>query len=333
MENHRTGVVVQSVSVGKSNIAVSALALGTDLIGSRISREDAFELFDFYSENGGTFLDTANFYASWIPGCRGGESEATIGTWMQERKNRGQLVISTKLGFDYPESSGGLTAGEIERECEKSLRRLQTDRIDIYQAHRDDRGTPLEETMGAFERLIKAGKIRLVGASNLSLWRIAEANCISRASGWGGYSIVEQRYTYLRPRHGADFGPQIFIAEELKDYAQAHQVTLVGYSVLLRGAYTRSDRELPVQFAGPDSPARLAALQNVAREVGRTVSQVVIAWMRQSTPPILPIIAGSKVDQLAENIGALTLTLTGEQMQRLDTAGNPVIERAWLQPT
>ncbi|MDQ2711651.1 MAG: aldo/keto reductase [Acidobacteriota bacterium] len=319
--------------MGKSNIDVSALAMGTDLIGSKIGRQRSFELFDFYSESGGTFIDTANFYASWFPGCQGGESETTIGAWMRERNNRDRMVISSKLAFDYPGCSGGLTAAEIERECEKSLRRLQTDRIDFYQAHRDDRGTHLDETMAAFERLIKAGKIRAAGASNLHLWRIAEANVISRRNGWDGYSVVEQKYTYLRPRHGADFGPQIFISQELKDYAQSHQVALIGYSVLLQGAYTRSDRELPRQFAGPDSDERLAVLQEIAREVGRTSNQLVIAWMRQGTPSILPIIAGSRKEQLAENIAALEITLTEDQMQRLDTAGNPVIEQAWLQPT
>ena len=324
---------MQKIRLGKSNLEVSALALGTDLIGSKINRQSSFELFDFYAERGGTFLDTANFYASWIPGCQGGESETTIGAWMQERQNRERMVISSKLAFDYPECPGGLTAVEIERECEKSLRRLRTDRLDIYQAHRDDRDTPLEETMAAFDRLIKAGKIRAIGASNLSLWRIAEANMVSRMNGWAGYSLVEQRYTYLRPRHGADFGPQIFISQELKDYAQFHQVALVGYSVLLQGAYTRADREVPRQFAGPDSDSRLSALQEVAHEVRCTPNQVIIAWMRQTTPPILPIIAGSKIDQIAENIAALDVTLTDDQMRRLDTAGNPVIERAWLQPT
>ena len=259
---------MKRVKLGKSNIEVSALAMGTDLIGSKINRETSFNLLDFYRENGGTLVDTANFYASWLPGCQGGESETTIGQWMKERKNRDQMVISSKLAFDYPGCSGGLTALEIQRECDKSLKRLQTDRIDLYYAHRDDRETPLEETMEAFDRLVKAGKVRAVGASNLLPWRIAEANTVSRIHKWSGYSVVEQRYTYLRPRHGADFGPQIFISEELKEYARFHQVGLIGYSILLQGAYTRSDREVPTQFAGPDSDERLAMLRAVAARRG-----------------------------------------------------------------
>ena len=319
--------------LGKSGLTVSALALGSDLVGTKIDRETAFELFDYFAERGGTMIDTANFYASWLPGCQGGESETTIGEWLKRRGNRTKMVISTKLAFDYPGCAGGLSASEIERECEKSLRRLQTDFVDLYFAHRDDRETPLEETMEAFHRLIQAGKVRAVGASNLSLWRIAEANLISRADHWAGYTVIEQRYTYLRPRHGADFGPQIFISEELKDYADEKDVALIGYSVLLRGAYTRRDRELPTQFTGPDSEERLRVLSEVAREIPCTLNQLVIAWMRQNSPPILPIIAASRTEQLAENFDALKYTLTSEQMSRLNTAGNAVVAQAWIQPT
>src|SRR5688572_24664295 len=151
---------MKKVRLGNSDVEVSSLCMGTDLIGSRISRETSFRLFDIFREYGGTFIDTGNFYASWLPGFQGGESETTIGAWMKERGARDGTVISTKLGFDYPGCVGGLNAGEIQRECEKSLRRLQTDRIDLYYAHRDDAGTSLEETMEAFDRLIRAGKVR-----------------------------------------------------------------------------------------------------------------------------------------------------------------------------
>src|SRR5262249_15598950 len=232
-------------------------------------------------------------YAAWLPGCQGGESETTIGLWMKERGARNEMVIATKLGFDYPGCAGGLSAAEIERECDKSLRRLGSDRLDLYYAHRDDPDTPLGETMGAFDRLIRAGKVRAIGASNLKGWRIAEANTVAGANGWARYCVVEQRHTYLRPRPGADFGPQICINHRLKDQARLRGMTLIAYSVLLQGAYTRQDRPLPAQYAGPDADARLRALRDVAAETGATVNQVVIAWMRQSDPPVLPIIAGS----------------------------------------
>jgi aryl-alcohol dehydrogenase-like predicted oxidoreductase len=321
---------MEKVTLGNSGLEVSALCLGTDAIGSRIDQQTSFQLLDAFREQGGNFIDTANFYASWYPGCQGGESETTIGRWMKDRGARDQVVIDSKLGFDYPGCEGGLSAGEIERECERSLRRLQTDRIDLYYAHRDDPATPLEETMKAFDRLIRAGKVRAIGASNLPVWRIAEANTVSQAQGWAGYSVVQQRHTYLRPRHGADFGPQICIHADLQGYGRARGIALVGYSTLLQGAYTRSDRPVPAQYAGPDADQRLAALSAVADELGATPNQVVLAWMRRTDPPVLPIIAGSRPEQLAENIASLQVVLSDDQLQRLTVAGDPQIEQAWL---
>jgi aryl-alcohol dehydrogenase-like predicted oxidoreductase len=313
---------MRQIKLGKTGIEVSALCLGTDLFGTKRDTATSFALLDFFDENGGTFIDTANFYASWIPGFAGGESESTIGQWMKERGARDRMVIASKLAFDYPGCAGGLSAAEIERECEKSLRRLGTDRIDLYYSHRDDRATPPEETMEAFDRLVRAGKVRALGASNLAVWRITQANTIAQTKGWAGYGVVEQRYTYLRPRYGADFGPQIFINDDLKDYARASGIALIGYSILLGGAYLRDEANLPAQFAGPDACARLRVLRAIAQEQGATLNQTIIAWMRQSDPPVLPIVAGSGIAQLAENFNALDITLSKDQMQRLDTAGN-----------
>ncbi len=321
---------MRKLRLGSSDVEVSALCFGTDLIGSRIDRQTSFQLLDLFRENGGTFVDTGNFYAAWLPGCKGGESETTIGQWMKERGNRGEMAIASKLGFDYPGCQGGLSAAEIERECEKSLRRLATDRLDLYYAHRDDSQTPLEESMEAFDRLIRAGKVRVIGASNLKVWRIAEANTVAAAHGWARFAAVEQRHTYLRPRHGADFGPQVSINEDLKDYCRSRDIALIAYSTLLQGAYTREDRPVPKQYAGPDADARREVLRDVAQEAGATLSQVVIAWMLQSDPPVLPIIAGSQPGQVTENIGALRVKLSEDQIRRLDTAGNPEIKQAWL---
>ena len=321
---------METLTLGKTDIAVSALCYGTDLIGSRVDERSSFELFDLYREHGGNFIDTANFYAAWLDGFEGGESETVIGRWMKARSHRDQMVVASKLGFDYTGCSGGLNASEIERECEKSLARLQTDVIDLYYAHIDDPNTPLEETMLAFDRLIQAGKVRAVGASNVKGWRIAEANMLSELKGWSRYCAVEQRYTYLRPRHGASFGPQLWMEEGVRDYCQVHEMTLIGYSVLLQGAYTRDDRPMPAQFAGPETDERLATLRQIADEVEATPNQTIIAWMRQSDPPVLPIIAGSQAAQLKENLGALVITLSADQIKRLNEAGNPDVKEAWL---
>ena len=321
---------MKKIKLGQSGVEVSELCLGTDQIGSRIDATTSFALLDLFREQGGTFIDTANFYAAWMEGCSGGESETTIGQWIKERGVQNEMAVGSKLGFDYPGCEGGLSAAEIERECEKSLRRLQIESLALYYAHRDDAATPLEETMEAFDRLIRAGKVRAIGASNLKVWRIAEANVTSQTHDWAPYSAVQQRHTYLRPRHGADFGPQVCINDDLKDYCRSRGLTAIAYSVLLQGAYTRSERQVPSQYAGPEADMRLDALESVAQEVGATRNQVVIAWMRQSDPPVLPVIAGSQKEQLLENIAALDINLTAEQMNRLESAGNPDIKQAWL---
>lgn len=321
---------MKKVRLGHSGVEVSELCFGTDLIGSRIDPQTSFALLDLFREKGGTFIDTANFYSAWLEGCSGGESETTIGRWMKDRGLQKEMAVASKLGFDYPGCSGGLSAAEIERECEKSLKRLQLDRLALYYAHRDDSDTPLAETMEAFDRLVRSGKVQAIGASNLKVWRIAEANTVSQTHGWTTYSAVEQRYTYLRPRHGASFGPQVCINEDLKEYCRSRGLTMIAYSILLQGAYTRSDRPVPAQYAGPDADERLDVLDAVAKEVGATPNQVVIAWMRQSDPPVLPVIAGSQKEQLLENISALDIRLTGDQVARLESAGNPDVRKAWL---
>jgi aryl-alcohol dehydrogenase-like predicted oxidoreductase len=310
--------------LGRTSVEVSSLCLGTANFGSKHDRETCFDLLDFFRANGGSFVDTANMYASWIAGCVGGESESTIGQYIAERSCRHELQIASKVGFPYPGCEGGLTAVEIERECEKSLQRLNTDYLDVYFAHCDDRVTPQEETMAAFEHLIQDGKVRAIGASNLVGWRVTLANQFSELHCWHAFCAIQQRYTYLRPRPGATFGEQVYLSEPMRDYSRTSGVTLLGYSILLGGAYDRAPSAPPAEFDGPDAVARLATLADVARELHATRNQVVIAWMRQSDPPILPIIAASSMAQLAENIGALELHLSAEQMERLNRAGDPV---------
>ena len=145
-----------------------------------------------------------------------------------------------------------------------------------------------------------------------------------------GTDSIEQRHSYFRPRHGADFDPQICVNDDLRDFCRTRKLTLVAYSVLLQGAYMREDRPIPAQYAGPDAQARLAALKAVAQDAGASLNQVIIAWMRQSDPPVLPIIAGSRKEQLQETLAALDLLLSQDQMTQLDQAGNPDTKESWL---
>lgn len=314
---------MRTVSLGNTGEQVSQLCLGAMYFGTRQNEAESFALLDQYVGAGGTFIDTANIYAHWEPGFAGGESETVLGRWMAARGNRDRLVIASKVGFEYGGVTRGLSARQIETECEKSLRRLGVDTIDLYYAHVDDRHTPLHETLEAFHRLVQAGKVRYIGASNYMAYRIERAHTLAKLNDWPQFCCVQQRYTYLQPRYGRRVAAaQEYVTEELLDYVRARKgdFTLLAYAVLLAGAYTRADRAVPDEYDSPDNNARLLTLRAIAQASEATPNQIVLAWMMQSDPPVLPLIAASTHDQLAENLGALELTLSAEQMARLNMA-------------
>lgn len=317
---------MKQIPLGQTGIDVSAFCLGCMFFGTLTDQEMAYQLADRYFEAGGRFYDTANNYAFWIDGATGDESETVLGRWLKSRKNRDQIILSTKVGARPTRPGGGreswerLSARAIERAVEGSLTRLGTDYLDLYYAHIDDRRTPLEETLAAFDRLVTAGKVRAIGCSNLMTWRIEQARSISHLHGWAAYCCVQQRYSYLQPRSGATFETQVAASQELLDYCQVHEdFSLLAYSPLLSGAYTRQDVVLPPQYRSSDTEARLSALATVAAETGATPNQVVLAWLHQSTPSVIPVIAASNKTQLDENLGALHVHLTGEHMRMLNS--------------
>ena len=311
---------MKTIKLGGTGVEVSALCLGAMFFGTRTAKDASIRVLDRYVDAGGTFIDTANIYASWVDGFVGGESETLLGDWMRARGNRPKLFIASKVGFGYPGIEIGLSAQRIEKECNKSLKRLGVETIDLYYGHVDDRKTPLEETLKAFDRLVKMGKVRFVGASNYRAWRLEQASQLVQVNGWTPFCCVQQRYTYLPLRPGGNIGMQTMTNEDLLDYCRSTGMTLLAYSVLLAGAYTRSDRPLPQAFASADNPARLETLAQVAQESGATLNQVILGWMMQSSPAVLPLIAASDEAQLDENLGALDLHLSDEQMQRLNQA-------------
>mgnify|MGYP005842163647 FL=1 len=313
---------MRTVPLGHTGIEVSALCLGAMYFGTRTDEATSLALLDQYVAAGGSFIDTANIYAHWVEGGQGGESESLLGRWMKARGNRAELFIASKVGFEYPGVERGLSARRIEAECDKSLRRLGVEAIDLYYAHVDDRRTPLDETLEAFDRLAQAGKVRFVGASNYTAWRLEEARAISAIRGYAAFCCVQQRHTYLRPKPGANFDPQLAANDDLLDYCRTRkaEVALLAYSPLLGGAYTRPDRPVPDQYTGPDTDARLAALRTVAAAHGATPNQIVLAWMLHSDPVTIPVFAASTPEQMAENLGALDIALTAEQMAQLDGA-------------
>ena len=312
---------MKTKKLGKSDLTVSQLCLGTMHFGSKEDEQISFRLLDRFVEAGGNFLDTANIYARWISGCSGGESESLLGRWMKDRGNRSTVVVATKVGFEYPGVDRGLTARQIKSECEKSLTRLGTDHIDLYYSHCDDRTTPVDETLEAYHRLVADGKVRYIGASNFTAWRIQKSLDTSAANDFPPYVCVQQRYTYLRPRSGTTFSPQLAVNDDLIDFCRSEDFPLCPYSPLLGGAYERSDKSVGAQYLGADTDTRLATLNAVASEIGVGANQVVVAWMLHHDFPVFPLVAASTIEQLNDNLAAADLQLTGDQMRRLTEAG------------
>ena len=315
---------MKTIPLGSTGVEVSALCLGTMYYGTTTDAQTSMNLLDAYAEAGGTFLDTANGYARWVEGGQGGESEGVLGKWMSERGNRQQMFVATKVGFpSFVDDLGiGLSASKIEKACEYSLKRLGTDTIDLMYAHNDMRNTPVEERLEAFDRLVTAGKVRFIGASNTVAWRLEQARRTSREHGWAEYCCVQSRFSYIRPRAGYVNEIHAVVNDELLDYCLAENVGVLAFSPLFGGAYVREDKSFPEEYSGPDTDARLAVLHQVASEVGATVNQVILAWMIGSQPRVIPLIAASREEQQQENLGALDVELSTEQLERLSQANN-----------
>jgi aryl-alcohol dehydrogenase-like predicted oxidoreductase len=313
---------MKKIELSQTGVKVSRLCLGTLRFGTRNTYEESAQLMDMYVAAGGSFIDTANSYDQWCSQGKGGESQVAIGRWLRERGNRDDIFLATKVGFGYGDVPDGLAASTIISECENSLRQLGIDHLDLFYAHKDDPNTPLEETLGAFQKLVKDGKIRFFGASNYLAWRLADADAICRANQWPEFTCVEQRFTYLRPNPGGDFGPQKIMDHNLKSYCDARGKTMLSYTPLLRGAYVRDDRPIPSPYLSSDTDARLATLKQIATETGATPNQIVLAWMMHRQPPIIPVFSASNPEQMKENLGSLEITLSSEQMSKLNEAGN-----------
>jgi aryl-alcohol dehydrogenase-like predicted oxidoreductase len=311
---------MKTMPLGNTGENVSALCLGAMYFGTKQDDPTSFELLDAYLDAGGSFIDTANIYAWWVSGYHGGESEELLGRWIKARGNRNHIFLASKAGFGYGDVPTGLTSELIRIECEKSLKRLGVETIDLYYAHVDDPNTPLEETLEAFDRLVQSGMVRYIGASNYTAWRLEEARWVSQTEGWASFCCLQQRHTYLQPKHGATFSPQRHIDANLLDYARHRPITLLAYSALLSGGYSLPDKYDFTAYQGAHTDARLAMLHQIAAEKETSPNQVVLAWMLNNHPRVLPLIAVSTIDQLDENLQALDLELTDEDIRRLNEA-------------
>lgn len=309
---------MRAIVFGKTGEQISCIGLGTMYFGTKVDDVTSFKLMDMYSEAGGSFLDSANKYASWVPGFHGGESEQVIGKWIRKRSNRRSMFITSKVGFPYGKIPRSLKRKLIISECENSLKRLGIEYIDLYYAHGYDVETPNEEIMEAFFSLKKAGKVRFVGASNYFTWQLAEANIVAHQQGWEGFCCIQQRHTYLEPTLRANFGTQLLLTPEMQDYCTAKGITIIAYSPLLNGAYVREDRPLTSFYQSSDTSIKLTLLKKVSNILGVSPNVVVLAWMIQNSPQIIPLVAGSTLAQLNENLQVLSVQLTEEHLNYLN---------------
>jgi aryl-alcohol dehydrogenase-like predicted oxidoreductase len=310
--------------LGRTGLKVSPLCLGTMQWGWTAGEQAAFEVMDAFVEAGGNFIDTADVYTRWAEGNPGGVAEEVIGRWMKERGNRDQVVLATKVrGSMGPgPNDQGLSRKHIMDAVDASLRRLQTDYIDLYQTHSYDQDTPIEETLRAMDDLVHAGKVRYIGASNHPAWRLMEALWVADGKGLPRYDSLQPHYNLV---HRAEW------ERELKPVCEAFGIGVIPYSPLaagfLTGKYTRENVPESGRASGVrhryynDSGWRvLDALKQVAEEAGATPIGVALAWQLAQPVITAPIIGANSVEQLQGSLEALDVTLSGEQIERLNEA-------------
>ncbi len=314
---------MQQRRLGSSSLLIPPLVFGGNVFAWSADEATSFRLLDMLMAQGLNAIDTADVYSRWVAGHQGGESEAIIGRWLKRRGRRDDVVIMTKVGSEMPGRGKGLSAAWIKRAVDDSLQRLQTDYIDLYQAHRDDPDTPLAETLGAFADLIRAGKVRAIGASNYSAARLAEALAVSDANKLPRYVCLQPHYNLIER---ADY------ESSLEPICMQHRLGVIPYYGLAGGFLTgkyRSKADLGKSAARGSSAAKyldarglkvLSALDAVAAASKATPAQVALAWLIARPSITAPIASASKPAQLADLAKATTLTLSADQIATLDAA-------------
>ncbi len=298
--------------------------MGGNVFGWTADEPTSFAVLDAYQAAGGNFIDTAEVYSAWVPGNSGGESETVIGNWLAARGNRDQVVVATKVGHSATptDTPGQLTATRIRAGAEGSLRRMQTDYIDVYYAHEDDPLTDLDETLHAFQSLVDDGLVRVIAASNYSAPRLAEA----LARGGNGRA----RYRVLQPHYNIAERDQF--EGPLEDLCVSEGVAVLPFWALARGFLSgkyRPEKPLPASpraagiaasFMNDKGFAILDALDTVADRTNATPAQVSLAWLMQRPGVVAPIASATSVEQLTELMGAADVALTADNVSLLDTA-------------
>ncbi len=308
--------------IGRSGLRVPPLCFGGNVFGWTADEATSFRLLDAWVDAGFNFIDTADVYSAWVPGNKGGESETILGDWLKRRGGRERMVIATKVGSEMA-GKKGLSKAYIRQAAEDSLRRLQTDYIDLYQSHRDDPGTPIEETLEAYAELIKAGKVRAIGASNFTAERLSQSLEVAERTGLPRYECLQPEFNlYDRASYEGD----------LERVCRENEVGVITYFSLASGFLTgkyRSEADLGQSPRGQgvkkyfDERGRrvLAALDEVAGNHHARPAQVALAWLIARPGITAPIASATRIEQLDELIGATRLKLEPEEVETLDRAG------------
>lgn len=308
--------------LGRSGIHTAPLCLGGNVFGWTVEEAASFRILDEFVAAGFDFIDTADVYSTWVPGHDGGESETIIGKWLRQRGNRSKVVLATKVGWLMPPDRKGLSKANIARAVEDSLRRLQTDYIDLYQSHRDDPETPIEETLSAYAELIKAGKVREIGASNYSADRLAESLKISTDKGLPRYQSLQPQYSLVE-REGFEGAPE--------DLCLAEKVGVIGYYSLASGFLTgkyksREDTQGRARGRGVEKYLNdygfgvIKALEEVAAQYEAKPGQIALAWLIARPSVSAPIASATSLEQVAELVEAAEIELDAESVAKLDAA-------------
>ena len=300
-----------------TNLNVYPLCLGGNVFGWSADEKESFAVLDAYFEAGGNFIDTADVYSEWKPGNKGGESETIIGNWMKARGNRHQIVIATKVS--KLSTRPGLSASNIKSALDDSLRRLQSDHIDLYYSHADDETVPLEETLGAYSEVINSGKVHVIGASNYSGARLLEAHKVSKEKGLPHYAVIQNHYNLMeRKEFESDVAP---VAKELGISSIPYYGLASGF---LTGKYRQgqsvdSARSGAVAgYLNEKGYAVVAKLEEIAKDLGTSVSAVALAWLRGHGS--LPIASARTVEQLKEILPVVALSAS--QINELNLASD-----------
>ena len=313
---------MEKIKLEDTDIEIGPLIFGGNVFGWTVDEKEAFSLLDQFFEKGFNCIDTADSYSAWAPGNKGGESETIIGNWMKARRNRNQIVISTKVGDKISENKKRLSKKYILAAAEESLKRLQIGHIDLYQTHKDDPSTPIEETLQAYQQLMDEGKIGYIGVSNLSAERIEESLEISREKNLPGYQTLQPKYNLYDREFETKYA----------DLVQRNNMSVITYSSLASGFlsgkyhsekdFSKSARGKGMEkYLNKKGNTLLKVLEEISETYNSSPAAISLAWLIKNPLVTAPIVSATNKKQLEEIMQAVELNLSHEDMEKLNAAG------------